>query len=88
MRTVNVGFYLGADSRGAARADEVFRAHWGSTGERAARTGHLRGTPRDAREMVEQFRALGCTRLNIAFRDGPYDWEALEAFATEIVQRG
>jgi hypothetical protein len=38
--------------------------------------------------MVARFRALGCTRLNIAFRDGPYDWDALEAFAAEIVRRG
>ena len=29
--------------------------------------------------MVDEFRALGCTRLNIAFREGPYDWDALEA---------
>jgi alkanesulfonate monooxygenase SsuD/methylene tetrahydromethanopterin reductase-like flavin-dependent oxidoreductase (luciferase family) len=86
MRTVNVGFYLGADARGAARGDETFRHHWGDSGERAARTGHLRGTIKDARAMVDQFRALGCTRLNIAFRDGPYDWEALEAFAAEIVR--
>jgi alkanesulfonate monooxygenase SsuD/methylene tetrahydromethanopterin reductase-like flavin-dependent oxidoreductase (luciferase family) len=86
MRTVNVGFYLGADARGAARGDETFTHHWGTRGERAARTGHLRGTVVDARGMVDQFRALGCTRLNIAFRDGPYDWDALEAFAAEIVR--
>ena len=36
--------------------------------------------------MVEETRKLGCTRLCIAFREGPYDWEALEAFATEIVR--
>jgi len=87
MRTVNLGFYLGVDARGAARADEKFRSHFGS-GERADRTGYLRGTVKDARAMVDEFRALGCTRLNIAFREGPYDWEALEAFASEIVRRG
>jgi hypothetical protein len=64
MRTVNLGFYLGADAKGAARADEVFRGHW----------------------VVDRFRALGCTRLSIALREGPYDWEALEAFAAEIVR--
>ena len=37
--------------------------------------------------MVEGFRALGCTRLSIAFREGPYDWDALEAFASEFVQK-
>ena len=52
------------------------------------RTGYLRGTVKDARGIVEQFRALGCTRLSIAFREGPYDWDALEAFATEIVRAG
>ena len=31
--------------------------------------------------MVDEFRELGCTRLSIALREGPYDWEALEAFA-------
>ncbi|MBI1848209.1 MAG: LLM class flavin-dependent oxidoreductase, partial [Candidatus Rokubacteria bacterium] len=88
MRTVNLGFYLGADARGAARADEIFTSHWGGSAERSARTGYLRGTVKDAPEMVEAFRALGCTRLNIAFREGPYDWEALEAFASEIVRKG
>ena len=35
-------------------------------------------------------RCAGCgslpTRLSIAFRNGPYDWEALEAFAAEFVR--
>ena len=86
MRTVNLGFYLGADAKGAARGEEAFRRHWGGSPERAARTGHLRGTVADARAMADEFRALGCTRLCIAFREGPYDWEALEAFAAEIVR--
>jgi alkanesulfonate monooxygenase SsuD/methylene tetrahydromethanopterin reductase-like flavin-dependent oxidoreductase (luciferase family) len=87
MRSVNLGFYLGADPRGVARADEIFRGHWGESGERAERSGYLRGTVKEARDMVDRFRALGCTRLNIAFREGPYDWEALEAFAADIVRR-
>jgi hypothetical protein len=43
---------------------------------------------REAHKMVDEFRALGCTRLSIAFRNGPYDWEALQAFADEIVRKG
>jgi hypothetical protein len=85
VRSVNLGFYLGADARSAARNEEVFRSHYG-TGDRADRTGYLRGTVKDARAMVDGFRALGCTRLSIAFRNGPYDWEALEAFAAEFVR--
>jgi alkanesulfonate monooxygenase SsuD/methylene tetrahydromethanopterin reductase-like flavin-dependent oxidoreductase (luciferase family) len=88
MRAVNLGFYLGADARSVARAEEKFQSHFGGQGgERAARTGYLRGPVKDAHEMVDGFRALGCTRLNIAFREGPYDWEALEAFAAEIVRK-
>jgi len=88
MRTVNLGFYLGADAKGAARADEIFKSHWGGSPDRADRTGYLRGTVKDVRPMVDQFRALGCTRLSIAFREGPYDWDALDAFATEMVRAG
>jgi alkanesulfonate monooxygenase SsuD/methylene tetrahydromethanopterin reductase-like flavin-dependent oxidoreductase (luciferase family) len=89
LRTVNLGFYLGADAKGAARGEEKFQQHFGGrTDERAARTGYLRGVVKDAKEMVEQFKALGCYRLCIAFREGPYDWDALEAFASEIVSKG
>src|SRR5215469_13775013 len=35
MRTVNLGFYLGADARGAARGEEIFRSHWGGSPDRA-----------------------------------------------------
>ena len=38
--------------------------------------------------MADQFRALGCTRLSIALRERPYDWDALEAFAAEVVRGG
>jgi hypothetical protein len=34
--------------------------------------------------MCEAYQAAGVQRLNIAFREGPYDWEALQAFA-EVV---
>jgi alkanesulfonate monooxygenase SsuD/methylene tetrahydromethanopterin reductase-like flavin-dependent oxidoreductase (luciferase family) len=88
MRTVNLGFYLGADAAGAARGEAKWQSHFGgSGGDRAARTGYLRGLVKDAHEMVDQFRALGCTRLSIAFREGPYDWDALEAFAADIVRK-
>ena len=31
MRTVNLGFYLGADAKGAARAEEKFQSHFGGS---------------------------------------------------------
>ena len=84
-RTVNLGFYMGADAKGAARGEEIFRSHWGQRGDELG--GFLRGTAKDAREMVAKFRDAGCSRLNIAFRDGPYDWDALRAFAEDFVAK-
>ena len=49
------------------------------------RTGWLRGTPKQNLEMLTRFRDAGCTRVNIAFREGPYDWDALHAFAAEVL---
>ena len=82
MRTVNLGFYLGADAAGVARGEEIFRRHWGDGG---GRTGWLRGTPKQALDMIGAFRDLGCARVNIAFREGPYDWDALHAFAETVL---
>jgi alkanesulfonate monooxygenase SsuD/methylene tetrahydromethanopterin reductase-like flavin-dependent oxidoreductase (luciferase family) len=82
LRTVNLGFYLGADARAAARGEAIYQRHWGPSEQR---TGFLRGTPKDVLDTVGRFRDLGCARLNIAFREGPYDWDALEAFAETVL---
>jgi len=81
LRTVNVGFYLGADAAGAARGEAVYRRHW-PTDERG---GHLRGSPKDALDMLARYRDAGVQRLNIAFRQGPYDWDALQAYAETVL---
>jgi F420-dependent oxidoreductase-like protein len=84
MRTVNVGFYMGADQRGAKRHDELYQQHWGK--DTRGFTGFLRGTPPEALEVVAAFRDAGADRVNIALRS-PYDWEALEAFASEVMPK-
>ncbi len=83
IRSANVSFYLGADAAGAARAEAVYQQHWGR--DARGRRGHLRGTPAQAMDMIAGFRDAGCQRLNIAFRQGPYDWQALEAFAEQVL---
>lgn len=82
-RTINVGFYVGADEQGADVAQERFQREWGS--DRRGFTGFLRGTPSRAAEAANAYREIGVERLNIALRDGPYDWDALAAFAEEVV---
>jgi alkanesulfonate monooxygenase SsuD/methylene tetrahydromethanopterin reductase-like flavin-dependent oxidoreductase (luciferase family) len=85
-RTVNLGFYLGADAAGEARGEQTYQRHFGGRSDgREQRTGFLRGTPKDVLAMVGRFRDLGCARLNIAFREGPYDWDALHAFAEQVL---
>jgi alkanesulfonate monooxygenase SsuD/methylene tetrahydromethanopterin reductase-like flavin-dependent oxidoreductase (luciferase family) len=82
-RTINVGFYMGADASGVRRHEELYQRHWGK--DRRGMTGFLRGTVREAADVVARFRDAGAYRVNIALREGPYDWEALEAFASEVV---
>ncbi len=82
-RTINVGFYMGADAKGAARGEDRYQREWGA--DTRGFTGFLRGTPSRAAEIVNDFRDAGVERLNIALRSGPYDWEALEAFADDVI---
>jgi alkanesulfonate monooxygenase SsuD/methylene tetrahydromethanopterin reductase-like flavin-dependent oxidoreductase (luciferase family) len=86
LRSVNVGFYLGADAKGVARGEALFQTHYGR--DPRARTGFLRGTLKDALPTIAAYREAGVQRLNIAFRQGPYDWDALQAFAEEVVAKG
>src|SRR5262245_5060793 len=82
MRAVNVGVYMGADARGMERGEAVYRSHWSG---REERTGFVRGTPKDALALMKAYEAAGVAQANIAFRAGPYEWEALEAFASEVM---
>jgi alkanesulfonate monooxygenase SsuD/methylene tetrahydromethanopterin reductase-like flavin-dependent oxidoreductase (luciferase family) len=81
-RTANVGFYMGADAAGVARADERFARERGAA---LVPAGLLRGLPSDATAFVAGYADAGAAQLNIAVRAGPYDWDALEAFAREVV---
>jgi alkanesulfonate monooxygenase SsuD/methylene tetrahydromethanopterin reductase-like flavin-dependent oxidoreductase (luciferase family) len=82
-RTVNVGFYMGADENGAAAARERYEREWAADGR--GFTGFLTGTPPRAVEAAGAYRDAGVGRLNIAVRGGPYDWDALAAFAEEVI---
>ena len=82
-RTINVGFYMGADDKGAVRAEERYQREWGA--DTRGFTGFLRGTPSRAAAVVNEYREAGVERLNIAVRGSPYDWDALAAFAEKVV---
>lgn len=84
LRTVNVGFYVGADAGGAARQEKLLHAQWGA--DLGGRGGFLRGTPKQTLDMLAAYRDAGVARLNIALRQGPYDWDALHAFTEEVLR--
>jgi F420-dependent oxidoreductase-like protein len=82
-RTINVGMYMGADQPGARRHEALYQKHWGS--DRRGMTGFLLGTATEAAGVVGEFRDAGAYRLNLALREGPYDLEALAAFAEQVM---
>jgi alkanesulfonate monooxygenase SsuD/methylene tetrahydromethanopterin reductase-like flavin-dependent oxidoreductase (luciferase family) len=82
-RTINVGFYMGADEAAAKRHEELYQRHWSK--DPRGLTGFLRGTPREATEVVTSYAKAGAYRINIALREGPYDWDALQAFASDVM---
>jgi F420-dependent oxidoreductase-like protein len=82
-RTCNVGFYMGADARAAKRHEELYQRHWGT--DTRGFTGFVRGTAREAVQILADFRDADAYRVNIALREGPYDWEALESFAADVM---
>jgi alkanesulfonate monooxygenase SsuD/methylene tetrahydromethanopterin reductase-like flavin-dependent oxidoreductase (luciferase family) len=82
-RTINVGFYMGADEAGAKHHEALYQRHWSK--DTRGMTGFLRGTPREATDVVASYARVGTHRVNIALREGPYDWDALEAFASDVM---
>lgn len=82
VRTVNVGFYMGATETTAKRNAEQMRADWGAQLE--TRQGFFTGTPRQVIDQVAAYEKAGAARLNIGLR-APYDWDALHAYVEEVL---
>lgn len=79
MRTVNLGFYMGADAAAAApKREEVARL------DEERRPGMLVGTPREVIGRLEEYAAAGVEGVNLSIRP-PVDWDALEAFVVDVM---
>ena len=83
LRTVNVGFYMGANEKGARRQEERMKAQWGATLQQRI-GGFFVGTPQQVIDRVAEYKKAGAVRLNIGLRM-PFDWEALHAYAKEVL---
>jgi F420-dependent oxidoreductase-like protein len=83
MRSINLSFNMVARDADSDAAQKRLKEMWGPQAEARA-GGMLVGGPSAVVEKVGAFRDVGVERLNIAFRP-PVDWEALEAFTTEVM---
>lgn len=83
IRSVNLGLYMGADEAGAKAGWDKMLAQLGPEAANA-HDGHLVGQSAQVIERIGQYRDVGVTRINIAFRP-PVDFEALQAFTEEVM---
>ena len=84
QRSVNLSFHLAANEGARERAEEHLRTVFGGGADTWRERGAVLGTPPEAIARVAQYRDAGCDLLNIALRP-PLDWEALEAWAAEVI---
>ena len=83
LRTVNVGFYMGATEKAAKRQQDRMKAQWGASLEQKI-GGFFVGTPKQVVDRVAEYRKAGAVRLNIGVRM-TLDSEALHAYVEEVL---
>jgi alkanesulfonate monooxygenase SsuD/methylene tetrahydromethanopterin reductase-like flavin-dependent oxidoreductase (luciferase family) len=78
-RTVNLGFYMGADAKSAEKNRERTKRH---TPEQQG--GLLAGQAQEVIDKIETYVKAGAQGVNIAIRP-PVDWDALDAFIERVM---
>ena len=82
-RSVNVGFYMGADQSDAENERQRYLDRWGAqAGELEG--GMLLGTTAQTIDRIGAYVDVGAQGLNINV-NAPFNFEALQAFAEEVV---
>ena len=80
-RSINAGFYMGADERGARQARQAYRDLIDAAPYLEG--GAIVGSSGEAVEQVAEFAAAGADLLTLGVR-APFDWDAVQAFAEEV----
>jgi alkanesulfonate monooxygenase SsuD/methylene tetrahydromethanopterin reductase-like flavin-dependent oxidoreductase (luciferase family) len=83
-RNVNLSFHMAARSASQPRVEQQFKDTWGPGAEAMRERGVVLGLPAQAIDLVGRYLDAGAARVNIAIRP-PVDWEALEAWAGEVI---
>lgn len=80
-RTINVGFYMGADEAAAERNKKGLDRF-----DESRRAGMLTGTPAQVVDRIGEYLENGAQGLNVAIRP-PVDWDAFQAYLEEVVPK-
>jgi len=83
-RSINLGFYMGADEAAAQRYREQFPAVWGEGDPRSR--GMLFGTAGEVVERIGEYADAGAEHINLAFRP-PIDFDAFQAFIEDVMPK-
>ena len=84
QRDVNLSFHLAADESARPRAQAHFEEVFGPAGDAFRQRGAIVGVPSEAIEMLADYAEAGVDRVNITLRP-PWDWDALQVFADEVI---
>jgi F420-dependent oxidoreductase-like protein len=79
-RSVNLGFYMGADARTAERKRQAIFA----TMDDALRAGQMVGTAREVADRFGEYAKAGVHQINVTVPP-PVDWDALHAFVEDVM---
>ena len=84
QRDVNLSFHMAADESDRDRAQAHFEEVFGPAGDAFRQRGAIVGVPAEAIEMLARYADAGVDRVNITLRP-PWDWNALNAFGSEVI---
>ena len=79
-RSINIGFYMGANDLEARRKPELFPKEWQAREEK----GGVWGTPSEVVDLMGQYADAGVQGFDIGVK-APIDWDALQAFIEEVM---
>jgi F420-dependent oxidoreductase-like protein len=85
-RNENLSFHMAASNAPGdiERAENHFRDTWGPASDTMRTRGVVIGAPAEAIDLVGRYAEAGAARVNIAIRP-PVDWDALQAWASEVI---
>ena len=84
-RSINLGFYMGANEAEAAELRAQFSDNWKGH-KRPVQRGMLMGTASEVVDQLGTYADAGAENVNIAIRP-PFNWDALQKFTEDVMPK-